>query len=305
MVDPTKLVASAKGVYGDELFEQLYGEVIAIEAARVETLEDDAVVALGQRRLRVRHTRGHAEHHFCLFDEQSRGWFSGDMFGVSYPGQRFESGSFVMPATTPTQFDPDLYQQSVRALASAAPRCVYLTHYSALPFHATQADSLCRQLEAYAELGDDPGTDSEALEEAVLAIARAELGRLLPADDGREAQRPGHRLVAAASRVKGGAVVPAPRLTASQKRESFSGAVAVGVVGLPAPGVLAHVRQVPLRHPIQGLARKAGVRIALGHVAGTPGDEVVGNPAAAGFLEGPDDLQHAVAATGAKVQHQG
>lgn len=182
MIDPTRLIASSQQVYGEELFTKLYGDVIPVEAHRVRVLEDAETVLLAKRQLRVKHTRGHADHHFCLFDEQSRGWFSGDMFGVSYARQRYAQGSYVMPATTPTQFDPALYKDSVSALCEATPRQLYLTHFGALSFEAAQRERLLRQLDAYAQLGRDFTGDLKALEASVLNVTRAEIARLVPSD---------------------------------------------------------------------------------------------------------------------------
>lgn len=180
IIDPTRLVASAQQVYGQKLFAQLHGEVVPVDAYRVQTVEDGETLLVGQRRLRVKHTRGHAEHHFCLFDEQSKGWFSGDMFGVSYARQRFTKSAYVMPATTPTQFDPALYQNSVRTLCESDPAVFYLTHFGALNFQESQRDCLLRQLEQYAALGSAFAGDIPSLENAVLDVSRAELKRLLP-----------------------------------------------------------------------------------------------------------------------------
>jgi glyoxylase-like metal-dependent hydrolase (beta-lactamase superfamily II) len=189
MIDPTRLVASSREVYGPELFARLYGNIQPVEPKRVRELADGETVSLGQRKLTVRHTRGHADHHFCLFDHASRGWFSGDMFGISYRRQRYKTGSFVMPATTPTQFDPELYAQSVRELADAEPACCYLTHFSALPFERSQRDGLLRQLGRYAQLGDDYNGDPEHLERQVLQVVEEELLGFLPANDAtQEAQ---------------------------------------------------------------------------------------------------------------------
>ncbi|WOJ93669.1 MBL fold metallo-hydrolase [Congregibacter variabilis] len=182
MIDPTRLIASSQQVYGEALFAQLYGVVVPVEAHRVRVLEDADTVLLGDRPLHVKHTRGHADHHFCLFDEQSRGWFSGDMFGVSYARQRYAQGAFVMPATTPTQFDPALYKESVNALCEATPQLFYLTHFGALTFEAAQRERLLRQLDAYALLGNAYAGDLNALEASVLDVTRSELAKLVPQD---------------------------------------------------------------------------------------------------------------------------
>ena len=170
LVDPSRLVASARGVYGDELFDNLYGELLPVPAERAHALEDGATLMVGSRRLHIRHTRGHADHHACYYEEVTDGWFSGDMFGVSYARQRFSSGNFLMPATTPTQFDPQLYIASVQALAAKAPRRFYLTHYSALEHQGDEAELLISQLSAYAELGERDDLDLDAIESTVLDI---------------------------------------------------------------------------------------------------------------------------------------
>ena len=109
------------------------------------------------------------------------------MFGVSYATLRFEGGAYVMPATTPTQFEPALYAAAVRDLAAAAPSVMYLTHFSALDFAPDQADSLCRQLDAYATLGERCADEPGRLESEILAISRQELERMLPPKQAMEA----------------------------------------------------------------------------------------------------------------------
>ena len=152
LVAPEKLVAAATGVYGQALFDALYGEVLPIDAARIREMQDGDTVLLADRPLRFVHTRGHAEHHFCVWDETSRGWFSGDMFGVSYPWCRFPAGDFVLPSTTPSQFDPEAYLLSLQLLAQYEPRTMYLTHSGALRHTPAVAQLLHRQVTDYRAL---------------------------------------------------------------------------------------------------------------------------------------------------------
>lgn len=205
LIDPGRLVASSVQVYGEDTFNSLYGEIIPAPAARTRVLEDGARFTVGRRSLQAVHTRGHAEHHFCLWDEQTQGWFSGDMFGISYAGMRFAQGSFVLPATTPTQFDPDAYIASIHTLAARNPAMMYLTHFSALPFKPEQVAMLCDQLAHYAALAahngadnsnhtgadrtgarnDAPRLDLQALQQAVLARARHHLEQLTSPEGAR------------------------------------------------------------------------------------------------------------------------
>ena len=104
------------------------------------------------------------------------------MYGVSYPNQRFSSGDFVMPATTPTQFEPELYKASVQRLVAAKPRRFYLAHFGELTFAERQAEQLLRQLDGYAQLASER-LPPENLTAAVTEITRRELATLLPDEE--------------------------------------------------------------------------------------------------------------------------
>jgi glyoxylase-like metal-dependent hydrolase (beta-lactamase superfamily II) len=155
MADPQRLVAAAIDVYGQALFDTLYGVVQPVDAARIWSMQDGETVLLAGRPLRFVHTRGHAEHHFCVWDEMSRGWFSGDMFGVSYPWCRFPEGNFVLPSTTPSQFDPEAYLSSLQTLASYRPLRMYLTHSAVLQYSPAVAELLQRQISDYCAIATE------------------------------------------------------------------------------------------------------------------------------------------------------
>lgn len=179
LVDPGRLIESSVGVYGEARFRELYGEIEPVEEARIRTPEDGEVLALGNSQLELRFTRGHANHHFCVWEPRRRAWFTGDMFGICYPWLRFPTGDLVFPSTTPTQFDPVEYAASLRLLDSYGPQCMYLTHSGQLDYSSellaglqdqlTQSCTLARQY-----TGDLPGL-AAALEQSLLAAA-ARLG---------------------------------------------------------------------------------------------------------------------------------
>lgn len=129
MINPEKLEAGSRAVYGDELFDRIYGTLIPIETERLQVMNDGDEVKLGNRQLRFMDTPGHARHHFCVFDSLTNGWFTGDTFGLSYREFDTEKGAFLLPTTTPIQFDPEPLKESVRKLAEVEPDYMYLTHY--------------------------------------------------------------------------------------------------------------------------------------------------------------------------------
>ncbi|MGA9574684.1 MAG: MBL fold metallo-hydrolase [Lysobacterales bacterium] len=129
MIDPAKLEAGSRMVYGDEMYETIYGVLIPVEQHRVRIMEDESTTELGNRQLRFIDTPGHARHHFCVHDSLTNGWFTGDTFGLSYREFDTRNGAFLFPTTTPIQFDPEPLKASVRRLMEVQPEYMYLTHY--------------------------------------------------------------------------------------------------------------------------------------------------------------------------------
>lgn len=129
LVDPSQLYQGALAVYGAEEMARSYGTLVGVEPERVRETRDGDVVELAGRPLTIAHTPGHARHHHCIWDERSRGWFTGDTFGLSYREFDTAQGAWIMPTSTPVQFEPDLLRESVGRLLAREPACMYLTHY--------------------------------------------------------------------------------------------------------------------------------------------------------------------------------
>ena len=132
MVDPGRLVDGAVSVYGQARFSALYGDILAVDMARITQATDQTRLDLGGRELLCLDTPGHAQHHICIWDAKSKSMFTGDTFGVSYPEFHQDKGRFIFPTTTPVQFDPGALHASIKRLLSYAPEQMYLTHYGAV-----------------------------------------------------------------------------------------------------------------------------------------------------------------------------
>jgi glyoxylase-like metal-dependent hydrolase (beta-lactamase superfamily II) len=130
LIDPSKLIAGTKAVYGEDEFMSLYGEIPPIAAERVIEVTDEMCIGLGGSELIFIHTPGHALHHYCIVDAESRSVFTGDTFGISYRVFDTEHGAFIFPATTPVHFDPDQAHASLDRIMSFEPQTCFLTHYS-------------------------------------------------------------------------------------------------------------------------------------------------------------------------------
>jgi len=151
MIDPSKLIAASIVVYGEAAFRQLYGDIVAIPAERVIVTEDGQKLSLADREFEFLHTPGHALHHHSIVDRYSRGAFTGDTFGLSYREFDTERGAFIVPTTTPSQFDPDQLIASIDRLQSFGLEAMYLTHYSRVTDVPRLAADLKFQIRTFVE----------------------------------------------------------------------------------------------------------------------------------------------------------
>ena len=155
LIDPAALVAGASAVYGAEQVARTYGTVQPVPAERVLASHDGLVLDLAGRPLVLIETPGHARHHHCVWDARSRGWFTGDTFGLSYPEFETPRGRYVLPTTTPVQFEPEPLKASIARMLERQPACMYLTHYSRIDAVASFADQLFEQIDAMVALARD------------------------------------------------------------------------------------------------------------------------------------------------------
>jgi len=154
MIDPSRLEASARAVYGDEEFDKMYGSLIPVPEDRILVVEDGDSLAVGMRKLLFFDTPGHARHHFCVWDEQTQGWFTGDTFGISYRELDTENGPFVFPTSTPIQFDPPALIASVQRLMEKQPQNMYLTHFGRVRDLKRLKADMIDSVEQFAALGE-------------------------------------------------------------------------------------------------------------------------------------------------------
>ncbi len=116
MIDPSKLIAGATAVYGEERLTTTFGDILPVDAERVIEVGDQASLSLNGRELLFLDTPGHAKHHYCVYDERSQGFFTGDTFGLCYAPFSVNGKSFLFPTTTPVQFDPDALHASINTM---------------------------------------------------------------------------------------------------------------------------------------------------------------------------------------------
>jgi glyoxylase-like metal-dependent hydrolase (beta-lactamase superfamily II) len=144
LVDPAKLIAGSIQVYGEREYYARYGDIVPVPAERVVVTEDGMRLKLGRRTFEFIDAPGHAKHHHCPIDLDHRDIYSGDNFGICYRELDTARGPFMLPTTTPVQFEPDAFHRTIDRMMSYAPKRILQTHFGPV----TDLDRLARDLHA-------------------------------------------------------------------------------------------------------------------------------------------------------------
>jgi glyoxylase-like metal-dependent hydrolase (beta-lactamase superfamily II) len=159
VIDPAKLIASARRLYGDEL-EPLWGEIAAVPEANVHEA-GASVVGLD-----CFPSPGHASHHVCYLAADGT-LYAGDAAGV-----RIVPAQSVLPPTPPPDVDVDGWHATIAEIRRRAPRRLALIHFGVVEDVERHLDELERRLDAWLERVQG-GASEQEFEEAIVAELRA------------------------------------------------------------------------------------------------------------------------------------
>lgn len=133
LVDPSRLVNSARQLYGAALDESL-GVPKPVPIERILGVVDHTSLDVGDRQMLVIATPGHSAHHLSLHDRATASVFAGDAVGIltrDFP--------VLIPSTPPPQFDAETALLSICRMRSLHPKRLLLAHYGPIE----DADALC------------------------------------------------------------------------------------------------------------------------------------------------------------------
>jgi glyoxylase-like metal-dependent hydrolase (beta-lactamase superfamily II) len=173
LLDPSRLEASARRLYGDA-FDELWGELTPIPPTNVREV-DDRVVGLD-----CFPTTGHAWHHVSYLADDGT-LYAGDAAGV-----RLQGGRFVMPPCPPPEFDLEAWEETIREIERRAPTRLALVHFGLFDDVQEHLAALRETLARWSQRVED-GMD----EEAFIAAARYDVEQTDPGDLVDELQRAG------------------------------------------------------------------------------------------------------------------
>lgn len=150
MIDPSKLLASAGRLYGDDM-ERLWGEVVPVPAERIRSLSGGETLD----GFEVAYTPGHASHHVSYLHKSSGTAFCGDVAGV-----RIERETPVLAPTPPPDIDLPAWRTSIDLIESWAPAALVPTHFGRhedVSEHLRELRESLERMESLARAGDEQG----------------------------------------------------------------------------------------------------------------------------------------------------
>jgi glyoxylase-like metal-dependent hydrolase (beta-lactamase superfamily II) len=164
LIDPSKLNASAKRIYGDDM-DRLWGELIPIPAQQLTALKDGDVINAAGVDITAIDTPGHAWHHmtYALDTDAGRIGFTGDAAATHIEGV---GPRFISVPTPPPEFDLQRWLDTVDRIAGQRFAAIYPTHFGRMDNVEAHLFAVKEALEAHATFVReklDAGMDAEAI----------------------------------------------------------------------------------------------------------------------------------------------
>ncbi|GAA0405153.1 MBL fold metallo-hydrolase [Microbispora corallina] len=165
LADPSRLMASAKMVWGDKL-DTLFGSLAPTDAARIRALGDTGAIDLGNGRTLASHySPGHAKHHVGLLDSLTGDLYVGDAAGVYLP----ETGD-LRPATPPPDFDLGVALDSIALFSALGPQRLLFSHYGPVDDVPATLERSAEELRVWVDLTKQARSEGLDLDHAVAMV---------------------------------------------------------------------------------------------------------------------------------------
>ncbi|WP_067726488.1 MBL fold metallo-hydrolase [Oceanobacillus damuensis] len=154
LVDPKKLAAGARAVYG-ESFSELFDPILPIAEDRLLIKGEGDTLEIGQNCiLEFWDTPGHAKHHLGIYDPVSNGMFTGDTAGVRYEQLVPDGVDLILPSTSPNHFNPNDMETSIDRFRKKNLDRIYYGHFGMTENPDQALNQVSGWLEVFMEVGE-------------------------------------------------------------------------------------------------------------------------------------------------------
>jgi glyoxylase-like metal-dependent hydrolase (beta-lactamase superfamily II) len=166
LIDPERLLESARMLYGDDM-DRLWGEMVPVPEANIRVLNGGESLLGGE--FEVAYTPGHASHHVSFLHEGTA--FVGDVGGARIAGSRL-----TIPPTPPPDIDVEKWHASIELISGWKPDRLVMTHFGVGEDVDAQLDELAGRLDDWAARAREQRMD------AFVAGVRAEIAGHVDSD---------------------------------------------------------------------------------------------------------------------------
>jgi glyoxylase-like metal-dependent hydrolase (beta-lactamase superfamily II) len=166
LIDPERLLKSARQLYGDDM-DRLWGEMVPVPEENIHVLRGGESLFGGD--YEVAYTPGHASHHVSFLHDGTA--FVGDVGGVRIAGSRL-----TIPPSPPPDIDVEKWHESIERIAAWQPRRLVMTHFGAIDDVDAQLAEVSQRLDDWAARARDQDLDG------FVAGVRAEIAQHVDAD---------------------------------------------------------------------------------------------------------------------------
>jgi glyoxylase-like metal-dependent hydrolase (beta-lactamase superfamily II) len=148
LVDPSRLEASARRLYGDA-FDTLWGELTPVPEENIR------IVGTNVLGLECFPTPGHASHHVCYLAGDGT-LYAGDAAGV-----RLQPDRTVLPPTPPPEFDLETWNRTIDEIEKRKPSSLALVHFGVAEDPGPHLAELRQRLEDWSRRVAEGVTEEE------------------------------------------------------------------------------------------------------------------------------------------------
>jgi glyoxylase-like metal-dependent hydrolase (beta-lactamase superfamily II) len=148
LVDPSRLEASARRLYGDA-FDTLWGELAPVPEENIR------IVGTNVLGLECFPTPGHASHHVCYLAGDGT-LYAGDAAGV-----RLQPDRTVLPPTPPPEFDLETWNRTIDEIEKRKPSSLALVHFGVAEDPGPHLAELRQRLEDWSRRVAEGVTEEE------------------------------------------------------------------------------------------------------------------------------------------------
>ncbi len=154
LINPKKLAAGARAIYGDS-FSDLFDPIVPVPEERLLVKGEGDTLKIGPNcTLEFWDTPGHAKHHISIYDPISNGMFTGDTVGVRYEQLVPNGVDLFLPSTSPNHFNPNEMEASIKRIREKNLDRIYFGHFGMTENTEEALNQASDWLDVYMEIGE-------------------------------------------------------------------------------------------------------------------------------------------------------